>query len=42
LFWLLQDVQSLIEEAALKDPVLICLDDLHWGGTSLSFAMWTA
>ena len=23
LFWLLQDVQSLIEEAALKDPVLI-------------------
>src|ERR1700678_2007161 len=39
LFWLLQDVQSLIEEAALKDPVLICLDDLHWSGTSLSFAM---
>jgi len=39
LFWLLQDVQSLIEEAALKDPVLICLDDLHWGGTSLSFVM---
>ena len=39
LFWLLQDVQSLIEEAALKDPVLICLDDLHWGGASLSFAM---
>src|ERR1700689_1491977 len=39
LFWLLQDVQALIEEAALQDPVLICLDDLHWGGTSLSFAM---
>jgi DNA-binding CsgD family transcriptional regulator len=39
LFWLLQDVQSIIEEAALKDPVLICLDDLHWGGTSLSFAL---
>ncbi len=39
LFWLLQDVQSLIEEAALKDPVLICLDDLHWGGTSLSVAI---
>jgi DNA-binding CsgD family transcriptional regulator len=39
LFWLLQDVQSLIEEAALKNPVLICLDDLHWGGTGLSFAM---
>jgi len=39
LFWLLQDVQSLIEEAALKNPLLICLDDLHWSGTSLSFAM---
>src|SRR6204780_1233988 len=39
LFWLLQDVQALIEEAALQDPVLICLDDLHWGGASLSFAM---
>jgi DNA-binding CsgD family transcriptional regulator len=39
LFWLLQDVQSLIEEAALKDPVLICLDDLHWSGTSLSAAI---
>jgi DNA-binding CsgD family transcriptional regulator/tetratricopeptide (TPR) repeat protein len=39
LFWLLQDVQSLIEEAALKDPVLICLDDLHWGGAGLSLAM---
>jgi DNA-binding CsgD family transcriptional regulator len=39
LFWLLQDVQSIIEEAALKNPVLICLDDMHWGGTSLSFAM---
>ncbi len=39
LFWLLQDVQSLIEEAALKNPVLICLDDLHWGGNSLWFAM---
>jgi AAA ATPase domain len=39
LFWLLQDVQSLIEEAALKNPVLICLDDLHWGGTGCSLAM---
>jgi DNA-binding CsgD family transcriptional regulator len=39
LFWLLQDVQSLIEEAALNGPVLICLDDLHWGGTGLSLAV---
>ena len=39
LFWLLQDLQSLIEEAALRGPVLICLDDLQWSGTSLSFAI---
>ena len=39
LFWLLQDVQALIEEAALKSPVLICLDDLQWSGSSLSFAI---
>jgi DNA-binding CsgD family transcriptional regulator len=39
LFWLLQDIQSIIEEAALRDPLLICIDDLHWGGTSCATAM---
>jgi DNA-binding CsgD family transcriptional regulator len=38
-FWLLQDIQALIEEAALRDPLLICLDDLHWGGASCAMAM---
>jgi DNA-binding CsgD family transcriptional regulator len=38
-FWLLQDIQALIEEAALRDPLLICLDDLHWGGPSCAVAM---
>ena len=38
-FWLLQDIQALIEEAALRDPLLICLDDLHWGGASCAVAM---
>jgi predicted ATPase len=38
-FWLLQDIQALIEEAALRDPLLICLDDLHWGGPSCAMAM---
>ena len=33
LFWLLQDLQSLIEKAALQDPLLLCLDDLHNAGT---------
>jgi AAA ATPase domain len=38
-FWLLQDIQALIEEAALKDPLLICLDDLHWAGEGCAVAM---
>jgi DNA-binding CsgD family transcriptional regulator len=38
-FWLLQDIQALIEEAALRDPLLICLDDLQWGGASCAVAM---
>jgi DNA-binding CsgD family transcriptional regulator len=38
-FWLLQDIQALIEEAALRDPLLICLDDLHWGGAGCAVAL---
>jgi DNA-binding CsgD family transcriptional regulator len=38
-FWLLQDIQALIEEAALRNPLLICLDDLQWGGPSCAVAM---
>ena len=38
-FWLLQDVQALIEKAALRDPLLICLDDLHWAGDACALAM---
>ena len=34
-YWLLQDLQSLLERAALTRPLVICLDDLQWadGGT---------
>jgi DNA-binding CsgD family transcriptional regulator len=39
LFWLLQDLQSLIEKAALKDPLLLCLDDLHNAGTTCASTM---
>ena len=39
LFWLIQDLQSVIEEAALKSPLLICLDDLHWAGASCALAI---
>ena len=38
-FWLLQDIQALIEKAALRDPLLICLDDLHWAGGACAAAM---
>jgi DNA-binding CsgD family transcriptional regulator len=38
-FWLLQDLEALIEQAALKDPLLICLDDLHWAGSGFADAM---
>ena len=39
LFWHLQDVQALIEEAALDSPVLLCLDDLHWSTATFAVAM---
>jgi DNA-binding CsgD family transcriptional regulator/tetratricopeptide (TPR) repeat protein len=34
-FWLLRDLQQLLEEAAANAPVLISIDDCHWadGGT---------
>ncbi len=38
-FWLLQDIQSLIEGAALKDRLAICLDDLQWAGPRCAMAM---
>jgi len=39
LFWLIQDLESVVEEAALKSPLLICLDDLHWAGTTCAMAI---
>src|SRR5580692_5227987 len=38
-FWLLQDIQALIEKAALRGPLLICLDDLHWAGDACAVAL---
>ena len=39
LFWLLQEVQAVIEEVALRAPLLLCLDDLHWAGATCGVAM---
>jgi DNA-binding CsgD family transcriptional regulator/tetratricopeptide (TPR) repeat protein len=38
-FWLLQDIQALIEAEALRGPLLICLDDLHLVGEGCAMAM---
>jgi DNA-binding CsgD family transcriptional regulator len=29
-YWLFQDIQALLEQAALQQPIVICLDDLQW------------
>ena len=39
LFWLLQDFQSLLERAASRAPLLVCLDDLHWADPGCAFAL---
>jgi len=35
-YWLLQDLEALLEGAALRAPLLVCLDDVQWadGGTA--------
>jgi DNA-binding CsgD family transcriptional regulator len=35
-FWLLRDLQALLERAALESPLLVSIDDAHWvdGGTA--------
>jgi DNA-binding CsgD family transcriptional regulator len=38
-YWLFQDIQSLLEEAALRRPVLICLDDLQWTDSGTAAAL---
>jgi DNA-binding CsgD family transcriptional regulator len=38
-FWLLQDLQTLLERAALRQPLLICLDDVQWADPGCGFAL---
>ena len=38
-FWLLQDVQTLLERAALRQPLLVCLDDVQWADAGCGFAL---
>src|SRR2546427_2273062 len=38
-YWLLQDIQTLLEQAALRQPVVICLDDLQWADSGTTTAV---
>ncbi len=38
-YWLLQDVQALLERAALEQPLLLCLDDLQWSDSGTAAAL---
>jgi hypothetical protein len=38
-FWLLADIQTLMERAALQQPLLVCLDDVQWADAGCGFAL---
>jgi len=38
-FWLLADIQTLMERAALRQPLLVCLDDVQWADAGCGFAL---
>jgi DNA-binding CsgD family transcriptional regulator len=40
-YWLLQDVESLLERAAQRGPVVVCLDDLQWADAATAAALHT-
>ena len=40
-YWLLQDIEALLEQAALESPIVICLDDLQWADSATVAALRT-
>src|SRR5712691_475865 len=38
-YWLLQDLETLLEKAALKASLLVCLDDLQWADNGTAAAL---
>ena len=40
-YWLLQDLEALLERAAFEAPLLVCLDDLQWADSGTAAALRT-
>jgi DNA-binding CsgD family transcriptional regulator len=40
-YWLLQDIQTALEQSAPRQPILICLDDLQWADSGTRAAIRT-
>ena len=38
-YWLLRELETLLEQAALAAPLLVCLDDLQWADSGTAAAM---
>ena len=38
-YWLLQDLEALLERAALETPLLVCLDDVQWADSGTAAAL---
>jgi DNA-binding CsgD family transcriptional regulator len=40
-YWLLQDLEALLERAASESPLLVCLDDVQWADSGTAAALRT-
>jgi DNA-binding CsgD family transcriptional regulator/tetratricopeptide (TPR) repeat protein len=40
-FWLLRDLEAMLERAALASPLLICIDDVQWADSGTAAALRT-
>src|SRR5258706_134967 len=40
-YWMLEDIEALLEEAALGGPIVLCIDDLQWADAATAAALRT-